>query len=178
MTTKLDFDNVKIATEEQQLLALGRDRGWKVSVLGHAPMPSEQIRIGGWLIVPSHLDSSPIPVRAMKRIQAIYAAGLRPKGFVLVHEAPPLLPTSVLEAPSALGNISPNANLDQIKGIARAGAGVLGTVAVATGAVALGVAALLLLLPALLIAGVLVLDPILIAVMEDDAWIEIDRWEL
>jgi hypothetical protein len=32
-------------------------------------------------------------------------------------------------------------------------------------------------IPAALLAGAVMIDPILIAVMEDDTWIEIDRWD-
>ena len=41
--------------------------------------------------LPAQLDSTHIPARALERVQAIYAVGLRPQGFVVVHEAPPLL---------------------------------------------------------------------------------------
>jgi len=69
-------------------MELSRTRGWDWPVLGQAPLPSEPVRVGKWLLVPAQDDSSTIPARTLTRIQAIYAAGLRPRGFVLVHEAP------------------------------------------------------------------------------------------
>ena len=77
--------------QTRQLVAFGQQQGWACNGLGQAPMPEKAARLGKWLIVPAYLDSSPIPDRAMKRIQAIYASGLRPKGFIVVHEAPMLL---------------------------------------------------------------------------------------
>ena len=63
----------------------------------------------------------------------------------------------------------------QLTAILKLAGTVLGTLAVAAGTILLGALALAMLLPALLIAAVVVLEPILVAVMDDDTWIEIDR---
>ena len=167
----------KIGFEARQLLDHGNQRGWEVAVLGQAPMPREHIHLGDWLIVPAEQDSSEIPARTMERIQSIFEAGIRPKGFVMVHEAPKMLAapqdgTSTSQPISfALPDMTP---------ALKAVGGVLGTLAVVTlgiGGLAVAiVAGAALAIPAVLLAGAVAIDPILIVVTGDDIWIEIDRW--
>ncbi len=151
----------------QGLLALGQQRNWNFNILGQAPLPRQPIHLQDWLIVPAHQDSSHIPARALERIQAIFEVGLRPKGFVIVHEAPKLLPAPevIKHKPTAMPTKSP--------GIKPWIAGLLGTVAIAI-PVAAAVASMIV--PATLAVGAVLVDPILVAVTEDDTWIEIDRW--
>ena len=166
----------------RDLKSLGRRVNWKCAILGHAPLPEEPIRYGEWLIVPIHLDSSPIPPRALERVQAIYSAGLTPRGFVVVHEAPKLLAAPIHQARESRFALSalPGAARSALKtlGGVLVGAGVL--LLSVTSAVALAVAAIslaaLLLVPASLIASVALVDPILVAVTPDGYWVEIDRW--
>ena len=172
-----------LSSETRQLVTLGREHGWDFFVLGQAPMLAEPVRLGDWLLVPVEQDSSHVPVRALERVRAIYAAGLRPQGFVLVHEAPPLLPAPDQHQVDAIHFpvLSP-----EVKSALKAAAGTLGAVAVAVGALAgmaaLAVAALsvaaVLALPVMLVAGVALVDPILVAVTEDGYWVEIDRWDV
>ena len=156
-----------LSSESQGLLTLGRQQNWDFNILGQAPLPRQPIHLRDWLIVPAHQDSSHIPARALERIQAIFAMGLRPKGFVIVHEAPKLLPApEVIEPePVAVPTNSPGIN-PWIKGL-------LGTIAV-TIPIAAAVASMIV--PATLVVGAVLVDPILVAVTEDDTWIEIDRW--
>lgn len=161
----------QVNPETKGLLALGRQRGWDFAVLGQAPLPEEPVWLGEWLIVPAHQDSSEIPTRALDRVQAIFAAGLRPKGFVLVHEAPPLLSPPAGAKPDN-AKLSPqptheNESLDEMLKALGTGLAVLS---------ALAVSALAFLGTVGLAAGAVLIDPILIAVTEDDHWIEIDRW--
>lgn len=167
----------QLRPEARQLLTLGQKRGWDFAILGQAPLPREHIRMGDWLIVPAHHDTSAVPPRALERVQSIFAAGIRPKGFVVVHEAPKLLSasqevdTTPKPGPSVLPNLTP---------ALKVAGGALGTLAVLTlgiGGLAVAlVAGAALALPAILLAGAVALDPILIVVTEDDIWIEIDRW--
>jgi len=152
--------------ETQQLMVLGQARGWNFAMLGQAPLPTAPVRVGKWLIVPAEQDTSQIPARALERVQAIYAAGLRPKGFVLVHEAPMALAAGRDEQKPAFPQ--------QFASVLPMLEGLLGGMLV-SGFVAIA-AALLLTIPLTLVAGALLLDPILIAVTEDGDWIEIDRW--
>jgi hypothetical protein len=170
-----------LSPQTRQLTTLGRQQGWNSAVLGQAPLPSEPVRLGDWLIVPAHLDSSPVPARALARVQAIFAAGLRPKGFVVVHEAPKLLPAPVQDHPDALRMSALPAPVRSALKVTSIAVGVLGTLAVvASGLAILAVAAIslaaILALPAILVVGAAVVDPILVAVTDDGYWIEIDRW--
>ena len=167
--------------DTKQLLSLGQQENWRFRVLGRAPMPKEPVRLGDWLLAPVQIDSSPIPARSLARIQAIFAAGIQPQGFVLVHEAPKLLPSPVvmderLQKHSAL--VSPEQSALRWIGAAAgvftiAIAAVLGFVMVALATMAL---ASIILLPAVLVMGAVVLDPILVIVTSDNYFIEIDRW--
>jgi len=156
-----------ITSESQGLLTLGRQRNWEFNILGQAPLPHQPIHLQDWLIVPAHQDSSHIPARALERIQAIFAMGFRPQGFVIVHEAPKLLPApEVIEAePAPLHSASP--------GIKPLITGLLGAMAVA---IPVAAAVATMIVPATLAVGAVLVDPILVAVTEDDTWIEIDRW--
>jgi hypothetical protein len=156
-------------SEAHHLLTVGEEFGWPFIVLGRAPMPTQAVRIGEWLIVPAEMDSSPIPERALKRVRAIYAAGVRPKGFVLVHEAPLQL-TPPKRKPLDFTDI-----VERIRPVLETTGKVAGVVAVATLAVAAMLALLALPLP-LLVLGTIAVDPILVAVTEEGVWIEIDRW--
>jgi len=156
-----------LTLESRGLLTLGRQRNWDFNILGQAPLPRQPIHLQDWLIVPAHQDSSHIPARALERIQAIFEVGLRPKGFVIVHEAPKLLPApEVIEAePVAVPTNSPS--------IKPWITGLLGATAIAA---SIAAAAASMIVPATLAVGAVLVDPILVAVTEDDTWIEIDRW--
>jgi hypothetical protein len=137
--------------------------------------------LGDWLIVPVEQDSSPVPDRALRRVQDIFAAGIRPKGFVLVHEAPKLLSAPPAEQSQGLRmSALPDWLRSGLK-VTGTGLGVAGLALVAIpGLVVLAVAALslaaMVMAPALLVVGAVVVDPILVAVTEDGYWVEIDRW--
>ena len=169
-----------VSREAQQLVRLGRERGWAPAVVGHAPLPSEPFRYKDWVVVPAEQDTSLVPARALQRVQDLFSAGLRPKGFVVVHEAPRLLSAPAGDTPRPL-DLSPISA--QLKSGLKVAGAVLGVTAAALAAVSvaavlvvgvLAVAALAV--PALAVAAVVV-DPILIAVTEDGWWIEIDRWD-
>ena len=177
-TQLLSKNRLHPLTEPQalQLLALGERNGWLFHYLGQAPIPINPIRAGNWLLMPAQQDNSRIPSRTYQRIQAIYAQGLRPKGFVVVHEAPLQLTAPKTKETSQINSRSKtNSNLKVI------GAAALGIGAFAGAAVAL-VSVLviggILLFPIAMVAGVILIDPILVAVTEDDHWIEIDRWSI
>ena len=162
----------------QKMLSLGRRSGWGFHVLGYADFPEKPVRLEKWLITPAHLDSSPIPKRTMERIRGVYASGLRPHGFVVVHEAPmaldtpklgkPLfLPASTIKVetvPKVNPAVTPAPISSSLEGLAQGLAGVLSVFAT-------------MIFP-MLFFGLLALDPIVVAVMEDGCWIEIDRWNV
>jgi hypothetical protein len=163
---KLDNKLASTHPETARLISFGVSRGWTLVILGQAPMLQEPIRLKEWLLVPAHEDTSQIPPRALNRVRALYAVGIRPRGFVIVHEAPMALPageTAQKINPLPIGNIEFE---DAAANIGKA-IGALAAFAVAATGIALmsGLA-----------VGAVMLDPILIAVTQDNYWIEIDRW--
>jgi hypothetical protein len=154
-----------------QLMQLGERRGWEPLVLGKAPLPDRPTRVGDWLLVPVEQDTSCIPARALRRVQAIYEAGMRPQGFVVVHEAPRQLagPTPMTRP------MTPTDVAEQLRPVGAFALKAAGVVAVIGACLLTVIAAIALPIPFLLI-GAIALDPILVAVTEDGDWIEIDRW--
>jgi|LSQX01.3.fsa_nt_gb hypothetical protein len=75
-----------------QLLALGKANGWHFQKLGKAPIPVDPIHLDGWVLIPAEQDTHPIPNRTKLRINKVFASGIRPQAWVLIHEAPALLP--------------------------------------------------------------------------------------
>ena len=53
------------------LMRLGRLNNWDVAVLGYAPMPTQTVYLGEWMLSPAYLDSSQLPERTWQRVQAI-----------------------------------------------------------------------------------------------------------
>ncbi len=157
--------------QTKQLLTLGQENRWPMQVLGKAPMLKQPVRVQDWLLVPSTMDSTTIPDQAIQRIKALYEAGIRPQGFVTVHEAP-------LQLPSPTPIEKPEVDKQLLKKI---GGAVLGLGAITGSLVAaVGVAIVggLIILPAGLLAAAVIIDPILVAVMPDDSWVQIDRWDI
>jgi hypothetical protein len=144
-------------------------------------MPKEPIRYGEWWIVPAEQDSSHIPDRALKRVRAIFSAGFRPQGFVVVHEAPLLLPPPDKNETGIFQLTSLTPKLQSALKIAGKIVGVIGiALGAITGLAVIAVGALLaaatLAVPAMMVVGLAVVDPILIVVTNDGYWVEIDRW--
>lgn len=170
-----------LSPETRGLITLGRSYGWDFAVLGCAPLPENPVRAGDWLIVPAHQDTSPLPSRTLDRIEKIYASGFRPKGFVIVHEAPLLLPAHLQEDTGEfrMTTFPPQYN-NLMKVLTGAVLGLTAGLVFLSGIlllalIAIGVLAALV-APLVLVAGAVVLDPILIAVTQDGYWVEIDRW--
>jgi len=169
-----------VAPETAKLLALGEQRGWNFFVLGQAPLPTEPVRLDNWLVTPVELDSSSVPARTLERVHHIYASGLRPKGFVLVHEAPKLLAaplTSTSRSTSKdLSTLLSNPTVQKVGIVVALAVGAAVLVGLVLLALALVVAVASMALMAMLVFGAVALDPILVAVTEDGYWVEVDRW--
>ncbi len=166
-----------MSLQTQALVEFGENMGWDPAILGQAPLPQVPVRVGDWLIVPAEQDSSIVPDRAFKRVQALYAAGIQPKGFVLVHEAPALLAAPAQAQPLPTWRAKLPQARETAAMIAKAGGALATAAVVATLAVVVVGAVVAVALPAIALAAVAV-DPILIAVTDDDYWIEIDRWDI
>ncbi len=122
-----------------------------------------------------------MPTRACKRVEAVYAAGLRPKGFIVAHEAPPILDNPAQGEGSADG---PSIDAEKLKRIVQDDVLPRLTTALRVGAPLVGKCVLAALKGTLwalggigMLAAVALVDPVLIAVTEDGYWVEIDRWE-
>ena len=144
-----------LSAHSRHVLRLGRKQGWKFNYLGKAPLPDRPVHLGEWLIIPALQDNSLIPSRAMERIQAVYASGYQPAGWLVIHEAPKLL-----EAPK-----TPEPKKPKLWKI----------LAVLGGVAALGGLAATI-IP--LLGAAAVVDPILVLVTPEMDWVEIDRWYL
>jgi len=168
-THQLTINRPSQLTKERQVslfLAVANRYGWSFPVLGNAPMPNTPIRLDKWLILPATADTSPLPQSAYRKVETLFREGVRPKGFVIVHEAPMVLP-----APVAVPEVTWSAPFKPVSD----GSSIMAFVETfATGLANLMSAAV----PFLLLPGLLLLDPILIAVTEDDTWIEIERWNI
>lgn len=160
-----------VKTQEKRLLALADSKHWPFRVLGIAPVPETPLYAKDWWLVPIAEDHSQIPARALERVRAIYEAGIRPKAFVIAHEAPKQI-APLREAPL----ISPVEYWT--KRVGEQSVTVLKTIGTVV-AVAAPIVLTVLgagLLASLAIAGAVVTDPCLIAVTEDDVWIQVDYW--
>ena len=174
-----------MSPQVQEMVEVGRSRHWEFKPMCRAPLPERPIFYNEWWLVPAEQDNSLIPVRAYERIQALYAAGVRPKGFVIAHEAPPLLaaPEEATLPKKPLVDwtqvwrflrtrvVGPLTNVDRWAALVPALLIVLKALAIGFGA--------LVMLPIALITGLgalVLVDPVLVAVTEDDCWVEIDRW--
>jgi hypothetical protein len=174
--------------ETRQLLTMGNQHDWDFQMLGAAPMPTEAFRVKEkWLIVPAHEDPTELPAFAMERMKQIFESGIRPKGFVLIHET-----SMLLHAPAGVDvedghNVNdwqlPAITHDKVKSVLATVGWILAGLAIVIGTAVLAVAAVALvaslLLPAAIITGAAAgIDPILVAVMDDDVWVEIARWDV
>jgi len=160
-----------VGVQTLQLLALAEEQRWPMQVLGKAPMLKQPMRVRDWLLVPSTMDSTSIPVETLQRIQTLYRSGVRPQGFVMVHEAPKQLKAPTLQE-------KPKTDKHQWAKIGGAALGlgaISGSLVVAIGIIIIGG---LLILPIGLFAAIVLVDPILVAVMPDDTWVEIDPWDI
>ena len=164
-----------LSTQSGQILSLGRRNGWGFQHLGYAELPEHPVRLQDWLIVPASQDTTPVPPRTLERIQAIYLSGFRPKGFVVVHEAPKTFQAPrpeqsswrLLPAPAVNQSVP---NTGSTSSVSNSGA-----VADSFGSF---FSILTTMLFPMLFIGLLALDPIVVAVMDDGSWIEIDRWDV
>jgi hypothetical protein len=157
-----------VSPETRQIFSIAEQKGWDFNLLGQAQLPKELVQLDQWLVVPANLDSSEIPARTYKRIQTIFASGIRPKGFVIVHEAPRLLTAPKPLPQHAAPQVFPpevekpktdTSSTDAIASIFSSA--LFGTIITVIGALFMGIA---------------MIDPIVVAVMEDNCWVEIDRW--
>jgi len=174
----------KVSPEASAIMEVGDAHSWPFRVLGRAPLAlvDRPVYTGDWWVMKASDDTSALPAHAMERVQAIFHAGARPKDFVIAHEVPKLLK----DPSTGTAPVLPWWRTELRKLMARP------LLAMAVGGAIVVVAPLILglliklLLGAALVLGatfgilglgaVAVADPVLVAVTQDDVWIEIDRW--
>lgn len=161
-----------VRMQEREIMKMGTDRRWPFLVLGAAPVPPVPIFHNGWWLVPIIEDHSPIPERSMERVHALFEAGIRPKAFVIAHEAP-----MQLRAPANTPRVSPlEFWVQRLTAHSIAALQITGKI-LTTVVLPLTVAVLGVTLSAMVgLAAVALSDPCLIAVTDDDVWIQIDFW--
>lgn len=148
-------------------------------VLGQAPMIKQPIYFQDWWLNPIQMDNSLIPARSLERVQSIYAAGIRPQGWILAHETAAALPPPIIEPVIKPQFTLPSWVIEWTLGLAIVGVVAAVAVAVITSIMAWLVATgPTLIIIGLILAGIATVaqDPILICVTEDGLWIEVDRW--
>lgn len=160
-TSELPSKYIK-GSQREQFLAVGEKRGFGFVFLGTAPVPEAPVYVPGWWIIPAEQDRSQVPAKSLQRIRSLFAVGLRPAAFVIVHEVPQALPNPAI----------PSSNVEGMPERAmktRTGAkNVLDRL----------LSAASLVLPLTFFAGLALIDPILVAITDDLEWIEIDRWDV
>lgn len=164
------------------VLEISDREDWNARVLWRAPIPRSPVRARDWLFVPLEADGSPIPDRALKRVRAMYEAGIRPQGFVIIHEAPPYLKAGTRTMPLPTEPIVDQRTTSATSLITGLAAGALLLIVVPLAA-ALIVGVLIALATAIVvpvaavgIASAVLIDPMLVAVTDDGYWIVIDQW--
>jgi hypothetical protein len=164
---------VTASRQTREILQVARTHYWAPRVLGVAPVPVAPVFHDNCWLVPLADDHSVIPSRALRRVQTIYEAGIRPKAFIVAHEAPPHL-----LAAKAAPKETPVGHRAEARPSEWAAIG--GMVARVVGGVGLALLAVSLAGPALMLFGLIgmaaLIDPALICVTEDDVWIVVDAW--
>lgn len=160
-----------IGKPELKLMEVGQVHHWPFRVVGMAPVPTEPVFVNGWWLVPVTQDECHIPARALGRVRAIYEAGIRPKAFVIAHEAPKLL-----NAPVGAPEVSRfEFYAGQLAQHSAAAARVAGKVLITLVPIVMAGVGLTVMM-AVGLAGAVLTDPCLLAVTEDDVWVQIDYW--
>lgn len=157
--------------------------GFRPRVVAHSHAPVVPQRVGNWWLEPLRSDM-PLPSRARTRLEALMAAGVKPKAIVVFHEIPPTT-TSQSHTGRLTAQFQRFANqelpvvVDRVTAAAKRHGPTVGRFALGVGAVTVAGAALAgasALLLAGSVAAAAIADPCLVVVTEDGDWIEVDRW--
>jgi len=148
-----------------EVLTLSRENHWHVKIVDGTGMIDSPEYWDGWVCEPVSLSDSTIPAAALGRVDQILKKNVPIKGFILAHEAPPMLPAPQVK-PKPLIRWEEIPWDDIATGMVTA----LGYGVMAAGAVAVSA----LVLP-LIAVGVL-LDPALIVVLDDGTRVEVASW--
>ena len=176
--------------ETKQLVAYGQKRHWQeIGYLGQAPMPTETVNLGDWLLEPAHLSQRPVPGWVLNRVRDLHAEGFNPR-FVLAHEVTNLLPAPPKPKKELWrdvvrpGLVAAKPKLEAVgTGMVKASEKVLPiawevtkTAAKVTWVAAQVTAVVGVGLMGAVAAAAMAIDPALIAITDDDSWISIGFW--
>ena len=154
-----------VSQSVMEVMTLSRENHWHVKVVDGTGMIDSPEYWDGWVCEPTNLSDSTIPAAALGRVNQILIKNIPIKGFILAHEAPPMLPAPQVK-PKPLIRWEEIPWDDIATGMVTA----LGYGVMAVGAVAVSA----LVLP-LIAVGVL-LDPALIVVLDDGTRVEVASW--
>jgi len=146
---------------------MSRENHWHVKVVDGTGMIDSPEYWDGWVCEPADLSDCTIPGDALRRVDQIINKGIPFQGFILAHEAPPMLPAPQIK-PKPLIHWEEIPWDDIATGMATA----LGYGVMAVGALA----ASALVLP--LVAVGVILDPALLIVLDDGTRVEVASWWL
>ena len=143
-----------------EALSIARKNGMTMRVLGKGDVPLVSYYQDEWWFEPVTPEST-IPPEGLRRIQVLTRAKVPIKGLVIAHEAPRLLPAPQIE-PSEHQSVRRQSTMEfDLESILAVLSAVCGAFFMLFG-IAFVVA--------------LRLDPVLIAVLSDDTWIEVMTW--
>jgi hypothetical protein len=173
--------------ELKQVVELAEKKHWGIRVLGEGSIPETPIFREGWWYEPLSEECVIHPL-AVQRVQEIYQAGIRPKGFIVAHQTLPILggpkpKVNVTVVDDCWPKFDPQPKVEIRKGKVQTkvqteclpdlmpALQVIGQV--------VGVALQVLGVVLMVIVGALStisLDPALIMVLEDGTQVEVARW--
>jgi len=156
----------KLSKETKEVMAIGKENHWGFRVLGPDEMITSPVYKDEWWYVPLEEDQSIIPEETKRRALTIESSGIKTQGFIVAHEAPKIL-ISTTDKPQPV-KTQLIQNLDTL---GEAVVYILSGFAAVFGF-------MLTALPYVLMApAFLLIDPALIAVLEDGTWVELMRWQ-
>ena len=147
-------------------------------VLCQGPKVTSVIEAGKWRLVPLELDTAPIPPHALVKVQRLFEPGIRPEQFLVAHELE-LPKVQIIQRQVETRGVDWDRALMAAKVIALVTGAALAIAALVAVVVAflaaIVVGAVVVAAIAAAIAGI-AYDPVLVAVLEDGTWLEVDRW--
>lgn len=149
----------------REAVCIGRKNHWWFRVVGNGEMITQPVYKDGWWLIPTPLDSTDI-AKARKRIDALKSTGIPIQGVVVAHEAPRLLCAPKASDRPLVTQSAAQMALAVLKGV------LLGTLTLAS-AVVLITTILPVLGSVVLLAGLVLIDPAIIVVLEDGTWLEV-----
>ena len=187
--TQVDYLRTAPSAQAQAVLTLMASLNLPALSLGRAPMPLEVVELEDWTIKPWLLDDSALPPVAWKPVVALGEAGIRPLGYLILHEKVKKPEVALLPPPSkpVKPRIDWPAAWAKVREVGVAATPMLLSAAKTTAEVAVAAAKVIAVGAVMtlgLVATALASDPVLVVVLEPDpddpnqlpVWVELARW--